>query len=587
MFDLKITGGTVVDGTGAERYRADIGVKDGRIVEVRRRAGDDRGLDGEAAETIDATGRVVTPGFVDIHTHYDGQVSWDETLEPSSMHGVTTVVSGNCGVGFAPVRPGREQWLIELMEGVEDIPGTALTEGITWQWESFPEYLDAVEKRSLAVDFGTQIAHGAVRGYAMGERGARNEEATADDIAAMSRIVQEAIEAGALGFSTSRTEGHRAIDGEPVPGTYAAEAELFGLGRAMAAGGQGVFEVAPQGTAGESPAEATMREMDWMAKLSAEIERPISFTMIQASHMPDLWRDQLERAGKALENGIEMYAQIAARPFGMLFGFPGHHAFTHRPTFRRLKDELGRDELAQRLADPAVREAILSEPDLPPDPTMLFDGMYALVQHSTDRIYPLGFPLDYEPTPDQTVAAIAARRGADPLAVMYDLMLECDAGAMLMLPFYNYAEGNHDAIYEMLSHPAAVSGLSDGGAHCGMICDASYPTFLLSHWARDRHRGPKFSLEYVVRKQTLDTATLFGLSDRGVISVGKKADLNVIDMGTLNLELPRMVYDLPAGGRRLIQGAGGYDATVVSGAVTRRHGADTGARPGQLIRGVR
>ena len=587
MFDLKITGGTVVDGTGAERYRADIGVKDGRIVEVRRRAGDDPGLDGEAAETIDATGRVVTPGFVDIHTHYDGQVTWDETLEPSSMHGVTTVVSGNCGVGFAPVRPGREQWLIELMEGVEDIPGTALTEGITWQWESFPQYLDAIEKRSLAVDYGTQIAHGAVRGYAMGERGARNEEATADDIAAMSRIVQEAIEAGALGFSTSRTEGHRAIDGEPVPGTYAAEAELFGLGRAMAAGGRAVFEVAPQGTAGESPAEATMREMDWMAKLSAEIERPVSFTMIQASHMPDLWRDQLERAGKALENGIEMYAQIAARPFGMLFGFPGHHAFTHRPTFRRLKDELGHDELAQRLADPAVREAILSEPDLPPDPTMLFDGMYALVQHSTDRIYPLGFPLDYEPTPDQTVAAIAARRGEDPLAVMYDLMLECDAGAMLMLPFYNYAEGNHDAIYEMMSHPAAVSGLSDGGAHCGMICDASYPTFLLSHWARDRHRGPKFSLEYVVRKQTLDTATLFGLSDRGVISVGKKADLNVIDMNTLNLELPRMVYDLPAGGRRLIQGAGGYDATVVSGAVTRRHGADTGARPGQLIRGVR
>ena len=587
MFDLKITGGTVVDGTGAERYCADIGVKDGRIVEVRRRAGDDPGLDGEAAETIDATGRVVTPGFVDIHTHYDGQVTWDETLEPSSMHGVTTVVSGNCGVGFAPVRPGREQWLIELMEGVEDIPGTALTEGITWQWESFPQYLDAIEKRSLAVDYGTQIAHGAVRGYAMGERGARNEEATADDIAAMSRIVQEAIEAGALGFSTSRTEGHRAIDGEPVPGTYAAEAELFGLGRAMAAGGRAVFEVAPQGTAGESPAEATMREMDWMAKLSAEIERPVSFTMIQASHMPDLWRDQLERAGKALENGIEMYAQIAARPFGMLFGFPGHHAFTHRPTFRRLKDELGHDELAQRLADPAVREAILSEPDLPPDPTMLFDGMYALVQHSTDRIYPLGFPLDYEPTPDQTVAAIATRRGEDPLAVMYDLMLECDAGAMLMLPFYNYAEGNHDAIYEMMSHPAAVSGLSDGGAHCGMICDASYPTFLLSHWARDRHRGPKFSLEYVVRKQTLDTATLFGLSDRGVISVGKKADLNVIDMNTLNLELPRMVYDLPAGGRRLIQGAGGYDATVVSGAVTRRHGADTGARPGQLIRGVR
>jgi N-acyl-D-amino-acid deacylase len=587
MFDLKITGGTVVDGTGADRFPADVGIKDGRIVEVRRRSGDDAGLEGEAAETIDATGRIVAPGFVDIHTHYDGQVTWDEALEPSSLHGVTTVVSGNCGVGFAPVRPGREQWLIELMEGVEDIPGTALTEGMTWQWESFPEYLDAVEKRELAVDYGTQIAHGAVRGYAMGERGARNEDATDDDIAAMARIVQEAIEAGALGFSTSRTEGHRAIDGEPVPGTYAAEAELFGLGKAMAAGGRAVFEVAPAGIAGESPADVCMRELDWIARLGAEIERPVSFGMIQSTGLPDLWRDMLDRAGKALENGVEMYAQVAARPFGMLFGFPGHHAFTHRPTFRRLKDEVGRDELPARLADPAVRAAILSEPDLPPDPTLLFDAMYALVQHSAERIYPLGYPLDYEPTPDQTVAAIARRRGEDPLAVMYDLMLEHDAGAMLMLPFYNYAEGNHDAIYEMLSHPAAVSGLSDGGAHCGMICDASYPTYLLSHWARDRHRGPKYSLEYVVRKQTLDTATLFGLSDRGVVSVGKRADLNVIDMDALALGLPRMVYDLPADGRRLIQGASGYDATVVSGAVTRRHGVDTGARPGRLIRGVR
>ena len=587
MYDLTITGGTVVDGTGADRYRADIGVKDGRIVEIRRRDGDGPGIEGESAQNIDATGRVVTPGFVDVHTHYDGQVSWDATLEPSSLHGVTTVVSGNCGVGFAPVRPGREQWLIELMEGVEDIPGSALAEGITWQWETFPEYLDAIEKRDLAVDYGTQVAHGAVRGYAMGERGARNEEATDDDIAAMARIVQEAVEAGALGFSTSRTEAHRAIDGEAVPGTYAAEAELFGLGRAMAAGGRAVFEVAPQGTAGETPAEATMRELDWMTRLSAEIDRPVSFTMIQASGAPDLWRDQLERAGKAQENGIELYAQFAARPFGMLFGFEGYHAFTHRPTFRKLKAELGRGELAERLADPAVRAAILSEADLPPDPTVLFDAIYAMAQFSTDRLYRLGSPPDYEPTPDQTVAAIAERRGQDPLATMYDLMLESDAGAMLMLPFFNYAEGNHDAIYDMMTHPAAVSGLSDGGAHCGMICDASYPTYLLTHWARDRHRGPKFSLEYVVRKQTLDTATLFGLSDRGVIQLGKKADFNVIDMDTLNLLVPRMVYDLPAGGRRLVQGATGYDATVVNGVVTRRHGADTGARPGGLIRGAR
>jgi N-acyl-D-aspartate/D-glutamate deacylase len=508
-------------------------------------------------------------------------------LEPSSLHGVTTVVGGNCGVGFAPVSPGREQWLIELMEGVEDIPGSALAEGITWEWETFPEYLDAIEKRPLAVDFGTQIAHGAVRGYAMGDRGARNEEATEDDIAVMARIVREAVEAGALGFSTSRTEGHRAVDGEAVPGTYAVEQELFGLGRAMAAGGRAVFEVAPQGVAGESPAEASMRELDWMTKLAGEIERPVSFAMIQSSGLPDLWRDQLDRAGKALENGIEVYAQIAARPFGMLFGFPGYHAFTHRPTFRRLKAELDRDELARRLAEPAVRAAILSEDDLPPQPLPLFDGMYALIQHSAKRIYAIGDPPDYEPTAEQTVAAIAESRGEDPLATMYDLMLESDASALLMLPFYNYAAGNHDVIYEMMTHPAGVSGLSDGGAHCGLICDASYPTFLLTHWARDRHRGPKFSLEYVVRKQTLDTATLYGLSDRGVIAVGKKADINVIDMDALTLELPRMVYDLPAGGRRLIQSARGYDATVVSGAVTRRHGVDTGARPGRLVRGVR
>jgi N-acyl-D-aspartate/D-glutamate deacylase len=377
------------------------------------------------------------------------------------------------------------------------------------------------------------------------------------------------------------------VDGEAVPGTYAVEQELFGLGRAMAAGGRAVFEVAPQGVAGESPAEASMRELDWMTKLAGEIERPVSFAMIQSSGLPDLWRDQLDRAGKALENGIEVYAQIAARPFGMLFGFPGYHAFTHRPTFRRLKAELDRDELARRLAEPAVRAAILSEDDLPPQPLPLFDGMYALIQHSAKRIYAIGDPPDYEPTAEQTVAAIAESRGEDPLATMYDLMLESDAAALLMLPFYNYAAGNHDVIYEMMTHPAGVSGLSDGGAHCGLICDASYPTFLLTHWARDRHRGPKFSLEYVVRKQTLDTATLYGLSDRGVIAVGKKADINVIDMDALTLELPRMVYDLPAGGRRLIQSARGYDATVVSGAVTRRHGVDTGARPGRLVRGVR
>ena len=586
MYDLKIVGGTVVDGTGSERYPADIGIKDRQIVEVRRRGSDDAPLAGDAAQTIDATGHIVAPGFVDIHTHYDGQVSWDSLLEPSSGHGVTTLVTGNCGVGFAPVRPGREDWLIGLMEGVEDIPGSALTEGISWGWESYPEYLDVIGKQKFAVDVGSQVAHGAVRAYAMGDRGARNEPATTDDIAAMSRLVQEAVEAGALGFSTSRTIGHRAMDGEPVPGTFAAEDELFGLGRAMAAGGQAVFELAPQGVAGEDIV-APKKELEWMQRLGAEIDRPISFAMIQIDPAPNLWREQLDISASAHAAGSRLYPQIAARPFGMLFGFPGHHGFTHRPTYRRLKAECGHDELAQRLADPAVKAAILSEDDLPVDPAQQFDAMFALVQHSLDRLYALGDPPDYEPTPDRTVAAIAHDRGEDPLATLYDLMLESNATAMLMLPFYNYSDGNHDAIREMLTHPAGVVGLSDGGAHCGLICDASYPTFLLTHWARDRHRGEKLPLEYVVRKQCHDTAQLFGLTDRGTIEVGKKADINVIDMAALTLHPARMAYDLPAGGRRLVQGASGYAATIVSGTVTRRDGVDTGARPGRLVRGAR
>lgn len=586
MFDLKITGGTVVDGTGADRFAADVAVKDGKIVELSRRGPDSPPLEGEAAETIDATGKIVAPGFVDIHTHYDGQVSWDDLLEPSSSHGVTTIVMGNCGVGFAPVLPGREDWLIGLMEGVEDIPGAALTEGITWGWESYPEYLDVLETHEFAVDVGSQVAHGAVRAYAMGERGARNEPATPEDIAAMARLVQEAIEAGALGFSTSRTLGHRAIDGEPVPGTYAAEDELFGLGRAMAAGGQAVFELAPQGVAGEDII-APKKELEWMRRLGAEIDRPISFGMIQVDAAPDLWREQLEISAAAHAAGSRLYPQIAARPFGMLFGFPGHHPFTHRPTFRRLKAECSPEELAQRLADPAVKAAIVNEDDLPPDPNRLFGNMFALAQYSMGRMYALGDPPDYEPTDERTVAKIAAERGEDPLATFYDLMLERDATAMLMLPFYNYSYGNHDAIREMLTHPAGVVGLSDGGAHCSMICDASYPTFLLTHWARDRRRGQKLPLEYVIRKQSHDTAQLFGLSDRGVIEIGKRADVNVIDMDALTLHPARMAYDLPAGGSRLVQGASGYSATIVNGVVTRRDGVDTGARPGRLVRGAR
>jgi N-acyl-D-aspartate/D-glutamate deacylase len=572
MFDLKITGGTVVDGTGNPRYRGDVAIADGRIVAIGPV------IDGEAAETIDATGQIVTPGFVDIHTHYDGQATWDEVLEPSSGHGVTTIVTGNCGVGFAPVRPGTEAWLIQLMEGVEDIPGTALAEGMSWDWETFPQYLDVLERRRFAIDVGAQVAHGAVRAYVMGERGARNEPATPADITDMAAIVREAIASGAFGFSTSRTLGHRAMDGEPVPGTFAAEDELFGLGRAVRDGGGGVFELAPAGAAGEDII-APHKEVEWMKRLAAETGIPVSFALLQVDASPNLWREIMDESLDAFEQGARVVPQVAARPFGILVGFGTNHPFANRPTYRRLAAALTAPELAQALTDPANRAAILAEED-----GAGARGLGGMIPHALERVYLLGEPPDYEPTADQSVAEIARVTGQDPMAVLYDRMCDRDGRGLLMLPFFSYSDGNHDAIREMLTHPAGVAGLGDGGAHCGVICDASMPTYLLTHWARDRTRGPKLDLEWVVRKQTRDTADLYGLTDRGTIALEKRADLNVIDFDRLELDQPEVVYDLPAGGRRLIQHATGYTATIVSGAVTRRDGRDTGARPGRLVR---
>ncbi|MBK9558981.1 MAG: amidohydrolase family protein [Candidatus Microthrix sp.] len=579
MYDLLITGGTLVDGTGAPPRRADVAVKDGIIVAVGE------SLDGEAAETIDATGRLVTPGFVDIHTHYDGQATWDSQLEPSASHGVTTVVTGNCGVGFAPVRPGKEEWLIQLMEGVEDIPGAALAEGITWGWERFTEFLDVLDTRSWAMDVGTQIPHGAVRGYVMGDAGARNEPASAEDSAEMAAHVREAIEAGALGFSTSRTLAHLAKDGEPVPGTFAEREELFALGRAIKAGGGGVFEVA-QGGLTMLDRGTTTDEMGWMADLAEETGQPLAFMVLQTDTDPNLWQDVFERFDKLLERGIPMRAQVAARPFGMLVGLQTNHPFAKRPTYDALAG-LPLPERIEQLAKPAVRDAILAEADGPLNPDNPFDGIGPFLAMMTDKMFPLGTPPNYEPLAEASLGAMATAAGTDALAATYEAMLADDGKAMFMLPLFNYANGNHDAIREMLLHPGSVSSLGDAGAHCGMICDASIPTYLLTHWARDRSRGAGIDLAQAVHLQTQRTAELYGLGDRGVVEAGKKADLNVIDFETLALAQPELIHDLPAGGRRLVQYASGYDATVVSGVVTRRHDVDTGARPGRLLRGRR
>ena len=574
MTDLIIRNGQLVDGTGSPSRSADVAVTDGHISDI----GDLGGA--SARRVIDADGRLVTPGWVDIHTHYDGQATWDEVLAPTAWHGVTTTVMGNCGVGFAPAAPDRREWLIGLMEGVEDIPGTALAEGIDWSWETFPEYLDALDRRRWTMDVGTQIAHGAVRAYVMGERGARNEPASAEDIRAMTEIVRAAIVAGALGFSTSRTIAHTAIDGEPVPGTFAAEDELFGIGAALGELGTGVFELAPQGAAGEDIVGPT-REVDWMRRLSVAIGRPVTFALIQVDAAPDLWRELMDASLRAVDEGADIWPQVAGRATGLL---SGHHTtyslFDAFPAYQQVKQRgLSDQEFAAALHDPEVRSAILGwEPDEVTATSLA--GAY-------DRTFLLGDPPDYEPGPGRSLAGLATASGRHPLEVAYDAMLADDGTGLLYVPILNYAEGSLEPVREMFLHPRAAVGLADGGAHCGVICDASMPTFMLTHWVRDRTRGERLPLEWVVRKQTRDTARLYGLGDRGTVEVGMLGDLNVIDLDELALEPPQVVRDLPAGGSRLLQRARGYVATVKAGEVTFDHGEDTGARPGRLIRGAR
>jgi len=567
MHDVVIRGGTVVDGTGAPARRADVAIDGDRIAAV--------GSDvGEGLREIDATGYLVAPGWVDIHTHYDGQVTWDPHLTPSGWNGVTTIVMGNCGVGFAPVRPGKQEFLIQLMEGVEDIPGTALSEGIRWEWESFPEYLDSIERMPRSVDVAAQVPHGAVRSYVMGDRVAKNEKATSRDIAEMAAIVKESLEAGALGFSTSRTILHRAKDGEVVPGTYAEDEEVLGIGRMLGEVGHGVFEVAsdlaPEGD-----------ELHWMRRLGKETGRPVSFACLQSPVDPDQYKRLLKACEEDAKEGGRLTPQIAQRPAGLLLGWESTaHPFLFKPSYQELAGLPPAERLA-KLAQPEVRARILADT---PDFSQL-PGPAAMIANAFQMMFPLGDPPDYEPGPEQSIAAIAKREGRDPQEVAYDVMMERSGKGLIYLPLIGYARGDLEAIREMMMHPQSVFSLSDGGAHCGLICDASVPTFLLTHWVRDRKRGERIPLEQIVEGQTRRTAAFYGMEDRGILAPGMKADVNVIDFDNLAIHAPEMVYDLPAEGRRLIQKIDGYRYTICSGQITFENGEPTGALPGKLIRG--
>ncbi len=577
MYDLIVRGGTIVDGTGAAPFVGDVAIEGGRIVQVGA-------VEGGAREEIDATGKIVTPGFVDIHTHYDGQATWDALLTPTAWHGVTTLVMGNCGVGFAPVAPGKQEFLIGLMEGVEDIPGTALHEGIDWQWETFPEYLDALDERRYALDIGTQVPHGAVRAYVMGERGARNEPATPEDIARQAQVVKEAIEAGALGFSMSRTIVHRAVDGEVVPGTHGAEDEIFGIARVLGELGEGIVELAPAGIQGEDMSKPDL-EMDWMRRLSAEIGRPVSFALVQHDVAPKDWKRLLDLCDEAGErDGAILRPQVSARPNTLLIGHQSFHPFSFRPTYMALKD-LPLEERVVELRKPEVRARILGEESYYAIPQMKV--VTQMIENGIDKIFRLGDPPNYEPPPEESLQAIAAEQGRDPFDLLYDWLLELDGKQLLMLTLLNYSDYDLESVRAMLEHPRTAFGLGDGGAHCGAICDASMTTSLLEHWVKGRTRGPKLPIEKAVKKMTSDTAALYGLQDRGEIVPGKKGDLNVIDLDRLENQLPEIAHDLPAGAARFIQRARGYDATIVSGEVTFRDGEHTGALPGRLVRGAR
>ena len=567
MHDLIIKGGTIVDGTGIAPFKGDIAVRGERIVAVGQNLG-------PARKEIDAEGMIVTPGWVDIHTHYDGQATWDPVMAPSSWHGVTTAIMGNCGVGFAPVRPDARQFLIELMEGVEDIPGAALSEGIDWQWEHFPEYLDALESKPRAIDVGVHVPHGAVRAYVLGDRCNTDYAPNAAEISEMAALVREGVEAGALGFSTSRTLLHKDKHGVHVPGTFAGSDEMLAMGLAMKGLSHGVFEMVSDHLGDDD-------EWRWVKGFVKETGLPV--TLVATSAGAYEGDKMFNIAEESRREGMDIRPQMAGRPTGVLQGLQSNfHIFIAHPTYVEKIAHLPLAEKVAMMSRPEIRAALLSEESGIRNPIL-----GANIDELLARVFPLGDRPDYEPDREQSVTGLAEAAGVAPTEMMYDLLVRDGGTELFYQPLGGYQTYNFDFFRKNLQHPNVLFGLSDGGAHCGVIADAGMPTFIITHWARDRKKGEGFPLEFLVRKLSSDTARAYGLKDRGELRPGLLADINIIDFDRLRLFRPEAVHDLPAGGKRLVQRVEGYRYTIKSGEVTFDNGAFTGALPGTLVRGGR
>lgn len=568
MHDIVIRGGTIVDGTGAPAFQGDVALSGDRIVQVGGKAGPGK-------REVKAEGRLVTPGWVDVHTHYDGQATWDPVLAPSSWHGATTLVFGNCGVGFAPVRNQHQKALIEMMEGVEDIPGITLTEGLKWDWESFPEYLDALERLPRTIDIGAQVAHHPLRVYAMGERAIKREMATAEDIDLMARLTEEALKAGAVGFTTSRTDQHKTLAGDLVPGRYAEHEELIAIGKAMGRAGRGTFGFL-------SDFNDEKAEWSWIREVAKHSGRPVWFLLTDRGYDPQRYQRLMEGVRACRADNLPLYAQVAGRPVGLTLGLnTSLNPFGLREGYAELA-HLPPAEMLAKLCTPEVRRLILSQ-EASPRLLEVLPPLSRQIATRWDRMYPLGDKPDYEPAPERSIAALATAAGVTPQEYCYDYLVGAE-NRMVYFPVTNYVHGDLEVVRELIEDPHTILGLSDGGAHCGVICDASLNTSMLQHWVRDRTRGPRLGLEFVVKRMTSSTADFYGFRDRGRLQVGKKADVNVIDFDGLTLHSPKMIFDLPAGGRRLVQSVDGYDMTICSGTPIFEKGVETGARPGKLVR---